>query len=78
MNPLKRLFSLLPQSQKFYGTLASTSNGKVSVSLIGGGLISYAGETDLAENSKVWLIRSASGDYSISSAPDFTYYDISV
>lgn len=78
MNLLKKLYSLLPQTKKFYGELASKSNGKISVELVGGGVVSFAGSTDLNIGSKVWLMIDGFGQESITSAPDFDYFEIDV
>ena len=78
MNPLKILFSIMPQKKTFYGTIASKSNGRVVVSLITGGTITIPGTTELAENSKCWVIKNTDGSYSIQSAPEFDYYELAV
>lgn len=74
MNPLKRLYNLLPQRRTFYGTIISINGDRLSIEPLSGGIFTLYSSTYAAQfsaNDTVWLIQEASGAWTLATAPTF-------
>lgn len=72
MNPYSKFLSLIPTTKKYYGTISSINIDLITVSLVGGGLISFrniAYARSFAANTKVWL-ENKSGTFTMTQAPN--------